>query len=99
MADDMYDVDTSHAVWESSMSLKHTWYLDSGCPKRMTGLKSLLTDFKKKDGPKVVFGDNNEEAIIGIRTFKGMEIKLKEVFYVKGLKRNLISIIQLCDVG
>lgn len=53
----------------------------------------------KKDGPKVVFGDKNEEVVIGVGTFERRAFKLNEVVYVKGLKSNHISISQLCDAG
>ena len=65
----------------------------------MTTLRSLLTDFMEKDGPIVVFGNNNEEVVMGFGTFECKDFKMKEVFYVKGLKINLISISQLCDGG
>lgn len=65
----------------------------------MTSLQSLLTDYVKKVGPKVVFRNNNEEGVMGIGTFEFRAFKLKDVFYVNGLKSNLISINRLCDVS
>lgn len=65
----------------------------------MTGLKSLLTEFMEKDGLILVFGNNSEEVIMGVGTFKCRAFKLRNVFYVKGLKRNLLSISQLCDAS
>ena len=51
-----------------------------------------------KDG-KVTFGDGRKTIIVGWGT---VEIpgfpKLENILYVKGLKANLISISQLCDV-
>ncbi|GJW16878.1 retrovirus-related pol polyprotein from transposon TNT 1-94 [Tanacetum coccineum] len=35
------------------------WYLDSGCSRSMTGVKSYLHKYVEKLGPKVVFGDNS----------------------------------------
>ncbi|GJU94919.1 retrovirus-related pol polyprotein from transposon TNT 1-94 [Tanacetum coccineum] len=35
------------------------WYLDSGCSRSMTGVKSYLHKYVEKPGPKVVFGDNS----------------------------------------
>ena len=66
----MCDTDISQAVQGSSQNLEHTWFLDSGSTRHMTNLKSLLTDFVEKDGPMVVLGDNNEEAVMGIGTFE-----------------------------
>ena len=47
----------------------------------------------------VTFGDNSGMVVIGVGTFECRIIKLKDVFYVEGLKGNFISISQLCDVG
>nr|GEW92484.1 retrovirus-related Pol polyprotein from transposon TNT 1-94 [Tanacetum cinerariifolium] len=35
------------------------WYLDSGCSRSMTGVKSYLYKYVRKLGPKVVFDDNS----------------------------------------
>ncbi|GJW06762.1 retrovirus-related pol polyprotein from transposon TNT 1-94 [Tanacetum coccineum] len=35
------------------------WYLDSGCSRSMTGVKSYLYKYIEQPGPKVVFGDNS----------------------------------------
>ncbi|GKB13682.1 hypothetical protein Tco_0847605 [Tanacetum coccineum] len=38
---------------------KHTWYLDSGCLRHMTGVKSYLHKYVEQSGPKVIFGDDS----------------------------------------
>ncbi|GJU09532.1 retrovirus-related pol polyprotein from transposon TNT 1-94 [Tanacetum coccineum] len=38
---------------------KPIWYLDSGCARHMTGVKSYLHKYKEKPGPKVVFVDDS----------------------------------------
>nr|GEU85605.1 retrovirus-related Pol polyprotein from transposon TNT 1-94 [Tanacetum cinerariifolium] len=35
------------------------WYMDSGCSRSMTGVKSYLYKYVEQPGPKVVFGDNS----------------------------------------
>nr|GEV38778.1 retrovirus-related Pol polyprotein from transposon TNT 1-94 [Tanacetum cinerariifolium] len=35
------------------------WYLDSGCSRSMTGVKSYLHKYVEQPGPKVVFSDNS----------------------------------------
>nr|GEZ66919.1 retrovirus-related Pol polyprotein from transposon TNT 1-94 [Tanacetum cinerariifolium] len=35
------------------------WYLDSGCSRSMTGVKSYLYKYVEQPGPKLVFGDNS----------------------------------------
>ncbi|GJU64526.1 retrovirus-related pol polyprotein from transposon TNT 1-94 [Tanacetum coccineum] len=38
---------------------KPIWYLDSGCSRHMTGVKSYLHKYMEQPGPKVVFGDDS----------------------------------------
>ncbi|GKE58622.1 hypothetical protein Tco_1497807, partial [Tanacetum coccineum] len=38
---------------------KPIWYLDSGCSRYMTGVKSYLHKYVEQLGPKVVFGDDS----------------------------------------
>ncbi|KAJ9558748.1 hypothetical protein OSB04_013362 [Centaurea solstitialis] len=37
---------------------KNLWHVDSGCSRHMTGIMSLLENFKRFDGGHVAFGDN-----------------------------------------
>ncbi|GKB43751.1 retrovirus-related pol polyprotein from transposon TNT 1-94 [Tanacetum coccineum] len=41
------------------------WYLDSGCSRSMTGVKSYLHKYVEQPGLKVVFGDNSSCIIEG----------------------------------
>nr|KAJ0222998.1 hypothetical protein LSAT_V11C200083750 [Lactuca sativa] len=65
----------------------------------MTGFKSLLEDFIKKDGPSVTYGNNGKGTTNGYGTIKCNSVIFKNVSYVKGLRYNLISISQLCNAG
>ena len=65
----------------------------------MTGNKELLSDFKEKDGPEVIFGDNNAGKTKGYGTVGNSSISVRKVAFVEGLKHNLLSISQLCDKG
>ncbi|GKF67609.1 hypothetical protein Tco_0197288, partial [Tanacetum coccineum] len=38
---------------------KPFWYLDSGCSRHMTGVKSYMHIYIEQPGPKVVFGDDS----------------------------------------
>ncbi|GJU61669.1 retrovirus-related pol polyprotein from transposon TNT 1-94 [Tanacetum coccineum] len=38
---------------------KLIWYLDSGCSRHMTGVKSYLLKYVEQSGPKLVFGDDS----------------------------------------
>ncbi|GKE65295.1 retrovirus-related pol polyprotein from transposon TNT 1-94, partial [Tanacetum coccineum] len=73
------------------------WYLDSGCSRHMTGVKSYLHKYVEQSGPKVVFGDDSTCTTEGYGSIKCNGIVFTKVAFVNGLKYNLISISQLCD--
>ena len=73
------------------------WYLDSGCSRSMTGVKSYLHKYVEQPGPKVVFGDNSSCITEGYGLINCGGIVFTKVAFVNGLKYNLISISQLCN--
>ena len=76
------------------------WYLDSGCSRHMTGNKGLFkTLFEGKIGT-ATFGDGSKSVIrsIGTMDIPGLLV-FEDVWYVNGLKANLLSISQICDNG
>ncbi|XP_022004485.1 uncharacterized protein LOC110902055 [Helianthus annuus] len=79
------------------------WYLDSGCSNHMTGNKSLFINLNESDRREVKTGDDKRLEVLGcgevkIR-IKGQEKKIPNVFYVDGLKHNLLSVGQLVQKG
>ncbi|CAM8877573.1 unnamed protein product [Rhodiola kirilowii] len=65
----------------------------------MIGNPEFLTDIEEyKGSSNVTFGDGFEGRVLGkgMLNVQGLP-RLKEVFLVKGLQANLISISQLCD--
>ncbi|GJR56022.1 retrovirus-related pol polyprotein from transposon TNT 1-94 [Tanacetum coccineum] len=80
-----------------SILRKPIWYLDSGCSRHMTGVKSYLHKYVEQLGPKVVFGDDSTCTTEGYGSIKCNGIVFTKVAFVNGLKYNLISISQLCD--
>ncbi|KAJ9538248.1 hypothetical protein OSB04_030981 [Centaurea solstitialis] len=74
------------------------WHVDSGCSRHMTGIMSLLEDFKRFEGGHVAFGDNPTG---GKTSGKGNVSKGKmtfdDVYYVEQLRYNLLSVSQVCD--
>ncbi|GKD71120.1 retrovirus-related pol polyprotein from transposon TNT 1-94, partial [Tanacetum coccineum] len=76
---------------------KPIWYLDSGCSRHMTDVKSYLHKYVEQSGPKVVFGDDSTCTTEGYGSIKCNGIMFTKVAFVNGLKYNLISISQLCD--
>ena len=76
------------------------WYLDSGCSRHMIGNKGLFkTLFEGKIGT-ITFGDRSKSVIRGIGTvdIPGLPV-FEDVWYVDGLKANLLSISQICNNG
>ncbi|GKC27688.1 retrovirus-related pol polyprotein from transposon TNT 1-94, partial [Tanacetum coccineum] len=76
---------------------KPIWYLDSGCSRHMTGVKSYLHKYVEQPGPKVVFRDDSTCTTEVYDSIKCNGILFIKVAFVNGLKYNLISISQLCD--
>ena len=76
---------------------EHIGYLDSGCSRHMTWVKSLLDAYVKEDSPIVTYGDNNKGETKGFGVIKFKSMNMKNVFYFAGLQNNLISRSQLCD--
>ncbi|GJY16219.1 reverse transcriptase domain-containing protein [Tanacetum coccineum] len=73
------------------------WYLDSGCSRSMTGVRSYLHKYVAKPGLKVVFGDNSSCITEGYGSINCEGIIFTKVAFVNGLKYNLISLSKLCD--
>nr|GFA14309.1 ribonuclease H-like domain-containing protein [Tanacetum cinerariifolium] len=73
--------------------LKDKGVIDSGRSRHMTGNRSYLTDYKEID-KGFAFGGNSKEGKDKIRTSK---LDFKDVYFVKELKFNLFSILQMCD--
>ncbi|KAI3718278.1 hypothetical protein L6452_19142 [Arctium lappa] len=75
----------------------HTWFLDSGCSKHMTGQKEILSNFKDKYCGTVRFGNDQFSSIMGYGDVQHDNVSIKKVSYVEGLRHNLFSIRQFCD--
>ena len=69
------------------------WYLDSGCSRHITRNKALFkTLFEGKIGT-ITFGDGSKFVIRGIGTVDILGLLVfEDVWYVDGLKANLLSI-------
>ncbi|KAH9697287.1 hypothetical protein KPL71_023550 [Citrus sinensis] len=83
---------------------KGTWILDSGCTFHMCPFKDYLLNYHETDGGKVMMGNNAVCKIVGIgnvnlKLHDGTIRELKEVRYVPELKRNLISLGMLDQMG
>ncbi|GKD15299.1 ribonuclease H-like domain-containing protein [Tanacetum coccineum] len=72
--------------------------IDSGCSRHMTGNESYLSDYKEIDGGFVAFGGNSKGGkITGKGKIRTGKLDFKDVYFVKELKFNLFSVLQMCD--
>jgi hypothetical protein len=84
---------------------KDTWIIDSGASKHMTGQKNTLSSLvEKNSSQKVSLGDYYQYPIKGLgeATYKldlGTLMRMKDVLYVAGLKKNSLSISALDKKG
>ena len=75
-----------------------TWLVDSGASKHMTGYKDYLSTLVEKEShQKVKLGDDYQCSIKGVgeafyKLESGKLLKMKDVLYVPGLTKNLLSI-------
>ena len=88
----------------SESSTNNNWILDSGCSFHMTPNKSWFETYEQIDGGSVLLGNNKACKVIGLGTVRlklhdGKERLLKEVRHVPELKRNLISLGMLDQLG
>ena len=66
----------------------------------MTGDKDQFNKLDAKDGGHVTFEDNAKGKIISIGQISNPQsLSIHHVLFVDGLKHNLLSISQLCDMG
>jgi transposase InsO family protein len=82
-----------------------TWLIDSGASKHMTGQRNILSCIsEKKFSQKVTLGDDYQYPIKGVgesnhKLNSGNSLKMKDILYVLGLKKNLLSISALEKKG
>nr|GEW42735.1 hypothetical protein [Tanacetum cinerariifolium] len=73
------------------------WYLDSGCSKHMTGNRSQLMNFVSKFLGTVRFENDHITRIMGYADYQLGNVTISRVYYVKGLRHNLLFVGQFCD--
>nr|GEW71166.1 uncharacterized mitochondrial protein AtMg00810-like [Tanacetum cinerariifolium] len=80
-----------HRNWDKGV-------IDSGCSRNMIGNMSYLSDFEELNGRYVAFGGNpNGGKISGKGKIKTGKLDFDDVYFVKELKFNLFSVLQMCD--
>nr|GEW94141.1 ribonuclease H-like domain-containing protein [Tanacetum cinerariifolium] len=79
-------------------ALKDKGVIDSGCSRHMTGNMSYLSDFEELNGGYAAFGGNPKGAKITSKgKIKTGKLDFNDVYFVKDLKFNLFSVLQICD--
>jgi hypothetical protein len=77
------------------------WLIDSGASKHMMGQRYILSCISEKNfSQKVILGDDYQYPIKGVvesnhKLNLGNSLKIKDVLYVPGLTKNLLSISSL----
>ncbi len=90
---------TCNVVEESP---KNVWFVDSGCSNHMTGNRELFGKLDNSIKTKVNLGNDSKVFVNGkcdvpIFDRSGKRRIVEDVYYVPGLKCNLISVGQLMD--
>ncbi|XP_070011240.1 uncharacterized protein [Nicotiana sylvestris] len=84
-------------------SLKWTWSSDggnSGCSKNMNGSTNDFLSLKALQGGNVFFENGKKRYILGVgRIGKSLPHSIRNVYYVNGLKYNLLSVSQIYGKG
>nr|GEZ27010.1 ribonuclease H-like domain-containing protein [Tanacetum cinerariifolium] len=89
---------TAARTGNPQQALKDKGLIDSGCSRHMTGNMSYFSDFQELNGGYVAFGGNPMGGkITGKGTIKTGKLDFEDVYFVKELKFNLFSILQMCD--
>ena len=87
----------SSLTWSVSLG-NDTWLFDSRASKHMSGYKDSLSCLVQKESPhKVMLGGDSQYRIKGMgeasyKLDSGKSMKMRDVLYVLGLKKNLLSI-------
>nr|GEW79986.1 putative ribonuclease H-like domain-containing protein [Tanacetum cinerariifolium] len=83
---------------KASAALRDKGVIDSGCSRHMTGNMSYLSDFEELNGGYVTFRGNPKAGKITRKgKIKTGKLDFNDVYFVKELKFNLFSVLQMCD--
>lgn len=82
---------------------EHVWFLDSGCSNHMCGAKEWFIELDEAFNRNVKLGDDSRMSVNGKGRLR-LEINgrvqyITDVYYVPGLKNNLLSVGQLQEKG
>ena len=78
----------------------NSWYFDSGCSREMTGNRDILVNYRPLSEGSITFDDGVTARVLGRGTLNVDSFsRFKNVLHVVGLKANLISISQICNLN
>ena len=77
----------------------NSWYFNNKWSGHMTGDKSILVNYKHVSDGLVTFDDRVKGRVLVKRTLTINFPRLKKVMHVEGVKANLISISEICDLN
>lgn len=84
----------------SQVEKKSDWIIDNGCSHHMNGDMNKFVDFKTYNGGIIKVGNN---AACHVKGFGSITLdgttNSEDVYFVNGLKHNLLSVGQLVDKG
>ncbi|XP_070045551.1 intracellular protein transport protein USO1-like [Nicotiana tomentosiformis] len=76
------------------------WIMDSGCSKHMTRNTMDFFSLKALQGGNASFGNGKKGYILGVgKIGKSLSHSIENMYYVNGLKYNLLIVSQICDKG
>jgi hypothetical protein len=101
-----FDQDFAFIAEQSGSSISPTmWYTDSGASRHMSSVHQHFIELRQQTHElDIVLGDNQAMSVVGIGTVAFQReslhpLKLLEVLYVPGLKKNLVSVSCIEDRG
>ncbi|KAL8106255.1 hypothetical protein AgCh_029879 [Apium graveolens] len=82
---------------------QENWFLDSGCSNHMSGNKSAFKDLDEDFGQVVKLGNDTRVNVLGRGNINlrvnGVDHVVQDVYFVRELKNNLLSLGQLQERG
>ena len=79
---------------------KDLWIIDSGFSRHMIGDKMKIDKLINYKGDNASFGDDSSRKKRGLGYLMPSDkMSIHDVYYVDGLKYNIISVSQICDHG
>ena len=92
------------SIFASEQDTTNVWYLDNGASNHMSGNRMFFTALDERITGKVRFGDDSRIDIKGRGSIRfifgdGEKKMLKDVYYIPGLRSNIISLGQATEAG